>query len=110
MKKLLLFGLIALFTLPLWAQIQNAAYLRYINEWKEVAIQNQKDYNMARVSVIVPVFNAERYIEKCISSIARQTLEDIEIIAINDGTYIVIKDGKEEIFGEYHIIENGNIK
>lgn len=41
---------------------------------------------MARVSVIVPVFNAERYIEQCISSIARQTLDDIEIIAVNDGS------------------------
>ncbi len=33
-----------------------------------------------------------------------------KIVAINDGTYIVIKNGKEKIFGEYYIIENGTIK
>ena len=40
---------------------------------------------MKKVSVIVPVYNAEKYLEKCISSIANQTLDDIEILAINDG-------------------------
>ncbi len=41
---------------------------------------------MSKVSVIVPVYNAEKYLEKCISSIANQTLKDIEIIAVNDGS------------------------
>ena len=41
---------------------------------------------MKKVSVIVPVYNAEKYLEKCISSIANQTLDDIEILAINDGS------------------------
>lgn len=41
---------------------------------------------MSKVSVIVPVYNAEKYLEKCISSIANQTMKDIEIIAINDGS------------------------
>lgn len=41
---------------------------------------------MPKVSVIVPVYNAEKYIEKCISSIANQTMKDIEILAINDGS------------------------
>ena len=41
---------------------------------------------MPRVSVIVPVYNAEKYLDKCISSIANQTLKDIEIIAVNDGS------------------------
>ena len=41
---------------------------------------------MAKISVIIPVYNAEKYIEQCISSIANQTLKDIEIIAINDGS------------------------
>ena len=41
---------------------------------------------MARISVIVPVYNAERYLNQCISSIANQTMKDIEIIAINDGS------------------------
>ena len=41
---------------------------------------------MAKVSVIIPVYNAEKYLNQCISSIANQTMQDIEIIAINDGS------------------------
>lgn len=41
---------------------------------------------MPKVSVIVPVYNAADSIEKCIKSIAAQTLEDIEIILIDDGS------------------------
>lgn len=39
-----------------------------------------------RVSVIVPVFNAERYLETCLDSLRAQTLQDLEIIAVNDGS------------------------
>lgn len=39
-----------------------------------------------KVSVIVPVYNAEEYLEDCISSIVHQTLQDIEIICVNDGS------------------------
>ena len=41
---------------------------------------------MTKISVIVPVYNAEKYLKTCISSIANQTLKDIEIIAVNDGS------------------------
>lgn len=41
---------------------------------------------MAKVSIIIPVYNAEKYLNQCISSVAKQTLKDIEIIAINDGS------------------------
>lgn len=41
---------------------------------------------MPKVSVIIPVYNAEKYLEKCIGSIAEQTFQDIEIITINDGS------------------------
>lgn len=41
---------------------------------------------LAKVSVIIPVYNAERYLNQCISSIVNQTMKDIEIIAINDGS------------------------
>ncbi len=41
---------------------------------------------MVQVSIIVPVFNTEKYIEKCLNSLVNQTLSDIEIICINDGS------------------------
>lgn len=39
-----------------------------------------------KVSIIVPIYNAEKYLEKCIRSIQEQTLKDIEIILVNDGS------------------------
>ena len=47
---------------------------------------------MPKVSVIVPVYNVENYIEKCIDSLLGQTLEDIEIIIVNDGSTDNSKD------------------
>lgn len=41
---------------------------------------------MVKVSVIVPVYNNEEYLNKCLSSLCNQTLNDIEIICINDGS------------------------
>ena len=39
-----------------------------------------------KVSVIVPVFNAERTLEKCVKSIINQTYKNLEIILVNDGS------------------------
>ena len=38
------------------------------------------------ISIIVPVYNVEKYIEKCIQSLTQQTYSDIEILLINDGS------------------------
>ncbi|EHO80362.1 glycosyltransferase family 2 protein [Fusobacterium ulcerans] len=40
---------------------------------------------MKKISVIVSIYNVEKYIEKCMRSIMEQTLEEIEIIIVNDG-------------------------
>lgn len=48
---------------------------------------------MAEVSVIIPVFNAEKHLETCIRSVCAQTLREIEIICVDDGS----TDGSIEI-------------
>lgn len=41
---------------------------------------------MPKVSVIVPFYNVDGYIEKCLETLVNQTLKDIEIILVNDGS------------------------
>ncbi|MDR2346350.1 MAG: glycosyltransferase [Planctomycetaceae bacterium] len=52
---------------------------------------------MPKVSVIIPVYNVEKYLAECLDSAIRQTLHDIEIICINDGS----TDHSAEILDEY---------
>lgn len=50
-----------------------------------------------KISVIVPVYNASKYLSECLDSIAKQTLKDIEIICINDGS----TDNSLQILNDY---------
>ena len=52
---------------------------------------------MVKVSVIVPAYNAEKYIKTCLNSILEQTLKELEIIVINDGS----TDHTNDIMSEY---------
>ena len=69
---------------------------------------------MIKVSVIVPVYNVEEYLERCLDSLVNQTLKETEIIVVNDGT----KDNSQEIIDKYkekysniksYIKENGGL-
>lgn len=40
---------------------------------------------MPKVSIIVPVYNVEKYLKKCLDSLVNQTLQDVQIIIVNDG-------------------------
>lgn len=60
---------------------------------------------MKKVSVIVPVYKVEKYLTKCLDSLVNQTLKDIEIIIINDGS----PDNCQKIIDEY-VLKYPNIK
>ena len=53
---------------------------------------NKKD-----ISIIVPIYNAEKYLNKCIDSIINQSKKELEIILINDGS----TDNSENIIKKY---------
>ena len=50
-----------------------------------------------KVSIIVPVYNVEKFIDKCLDSLVNQTLDEIEVIVVNDGS----PDNSQEIIDRY---------
>src|SRR5574344_1021790 len=52
---------------------------------------------MAKISVIVPIYNVEKQLRKCIDSLINQQLKDVQIILVNDGS----TDNSAEIAKEY---------
>ena len=53
--------------------------------------------NKCKLSIIVPVYGVEKYIDKCLNSLVKQSLKEIEIIVVNDGT----KDNSQKIIDKY---------
>ena len=53
---------------------------------------------MSKVSIIIPVYNVEKYLKKCLDSLVNQTLKDIEIIVVNDGS----TDNSKSIIEQYY--------
>ena len=52
---------------------------------------------MARISVVVPIYNVERYLAACLHSVARQTVDDLEVVMVDDGS----TDGSAAIAAEF---------
>jgi len=52
---------------------------------------------MTKISVIIPVYNVEKYLEECLDSVVNQTLKDIEIIIVDDGS----TDSSSQICDKY---------
>ena len=57
---------------------------------------------MAEISVIVPVYNVEKYLNKCVDSIINQTFKDIEIILVDDGS----TDSSPKICDDYTKVDS----
>jgi len=53
--------------------------------------------NKPKISIIIPVYNNEKYIFQCLESVVNQTFGDIEIIVVNDGS----EDGSQEIIDSF---------
>lgn len=53
--------------------------------------------NISKVSILIPIYNVEKYLDECLSSVVNQSLKNIEIICINDGS----TDGSLEIIQKY---------
>lgn len=54
---------------------------------------------MAKLSIIIPVYNVEKYLKRCLDSVIKQTFKDVEIIIINDAS----TDNSQEIIDEYKL-------
>ena len=56
-----------------------------------------EDNLIPKVSILIPIYNVEKYLKECLDSVVNQTLRDIEIICINDGS----TDSSPQIIEEY---------
>jgi glycosyltransferase involved in cell wall biosynthesis len=59
--------------------------------------EEKQSMSQPKVSVIIPVYNTEKYLRECLDSVVNQTLKDIEIICVDDGS----SDGSPCILEEY---------
>lgn len=59
-------------------------------------VENEK-INLVKISVIIPAYNVEKYFRQCLDSLIGQTLQEIQIIIVNDGS----TDGTQQIVDEY---------
>lgn len=75
---------------------KSSAQIQLLMLYKKITPQKVK------VSIIIPVYNTENYLRKCLDSVCNQTLKDIEIICINDCS----PDNSLEILKEYQKNDN----
>ena len=57
------------------------------------------------ISIIVPVYNTKKYLQRCIESIIHQIYTNWELILVDDGSY----DGSEQICDDYYHLQIRNI-
>jgi glycosyltransferase involved in cell wall biosynthesis len=58
--------------------------------------------NNVLVSIIIPVYNTEKYLKECIDSVLNQTFNKYEVIFVNDGSTDKSKDICEEYCSKFH--------
>ena len=53
--------------------------------------------NQMKISIVVPIYNCENYLEECLESISSQTYRNIEVLCVNDGS----TDKSEKVIDKY---------
>jgi glycosyltransferase involved in cell wall biosynthesis len=69
------------------------------SECSEIYYQKEKKYPMSEplISIVIPVYNVEKYLRECLDSVVNQTMREIQIICVNDGS----TDSSPAILEEY---------
>lgn len=67
----------------------------------KISLYNNEKTDKNKLSIIIPVCNVEKYVSRCLKSVCEQTLEDIQIIVVNDGS----NDNSLEILKSYADID-----
>ncbi len=74
-------------------------HIKIIKKKLKAPFQKHKNESKIKVSIIIPIYNGEKYLEECLNSLINQTLKDIEIICIddysNDKSLKILKDFQE---------------
>lgn len=65
-------------------------------------MKKKSSQNNPKISIIVPVYNAEKYLDRCLTALINQTFKEIEILCINDGS----TDGSLEILNRYQQLDS----
>ncbi len=65
-------------------------------------LNQNNNINKIKVSIVIPVYNTEKYLDACLESVENQSLKDIEIICINDGS----TDNSLEILNKHKFKDN----
>ena len=58
----------------------------YTKKQSDTVKNDESNNSSFKISIIVPVYNTEKYLERCLNSIINQTLKEIEVICVNDGS------------------------
>ena len=65
---------------------------------------NDLTYSNIKISIIIPVYNVDKYLKQCLDSVINQTLKNIEIICVNDGS----TDNSSQILNRINVINQEN--
>jgi len=84
-------------------QIPNENFIINPKPWKSqtLTMNANLSFSNVKISIVIPVYNVEQYLRECLDSIINQTMREIQIICVNDGS----TDGSLAILREYGALD-----